>query len=301
MFKAEEVIFVATEACNFACEHCFVPKTPRKLDIDLACAFLEDCAKDGVMYVGFSGGEPFLAQDFLCALIKKAVQNDMLFDRLMTNASWWQTEADCATSLERIFNAGFDGKLGISFDAYHGQSAQKIASFLKIVSNIFGDLQNCELVAVTHPFDKAINAKTAKMHKALFALIDEKLDIVNISYVPDDCKDERFWRAKTWFAEDFCAGPGNVYYVHANADVAACCGYANECAPLIIGNIAQNSYAQIVQNAKESLQNGFLRTVYTTGLRATAEQMSKNGAKFPGTGKTSDNCLFCRYLLTKHK
>ena len=36
------------------------------------------------------------------------------------------------------------------------------------------------------------------------------------------------WKARKWFKEDFCAGPGNVLYVHPNGSIAPCCGFANE-------------------------------------------------------------------------
>ncbi len=333
IFRPEEIIFVPTQACNLRCAHCFVPKNAEKLNLEKSLAFLNDAIDGGVSQIGFSGGEPFLALDFVCAIVQKTVEKGAYFDRLMTNAAAFEGE-EMKAAIEKLFDAGFDGTFGISFDAFHAQIIETIASFINAVEEIYQERNHVSLVCTVHSnhADSQADAKTAAMLNELAAVLDltaeadektglpyalvykDKLEtfmndgreadiipVETIDFIAENPEDESSWQSETWFSEDFCAGPGHVYYIHANGDVAACCGYANECRPLILGNINSMSYAEISAAAAASCKHGFLRTVYKTGLLKEAEKLEKQGHKFPGKGRTKDNCLFCRYLLQKVK
>ncbi len=349
-FCPEEIIFVPTQACNLHCAHCFVPNNAQKLNIEKAQTFLRDAAGDKISRVGFSGGEPFLNAEFLCQIVKTAVECDCVFDRLMTNAVWWQSEDELKKTLQKLYNSGFDGTFGVSFDFFHGKNSPKVAAFIKNVEEIWQNRNMVSLVLVykTLPGTQGAqkpaqnapnlmeeNQQTLALLTELSGLLDttpffkdspekaqancpsfpqelrygEKLEngfddgrefdsilIEKIAFIDENPQNPDNWQSSEWFSEDFCEGPGNVYYVHANGDVAACCGYANEESKLILGNLNQMSFEEIKKAGEQSLKNGFLKTVYKTGLLKTALKMQKNGHKFPGNGKTRDNCLFCRYL-----
>ena len=342
IFVPEEIIFVPTQECNLRCAHCFVPKTANKLNLEKSLAFLKDAIDDGIMRVGFSGGEPFLALDFVCAVVQKTVEAGAYFDRLMTNAVAFKDSSEMKNALNRLFDAGFDGVFGISFDAFHAQKVEKIADFIKEVESIWQERNHVSLVCTKKA---SANAKTLEMLHELAEKLDLRFDygeadcegepergcggvsdfpsalvykdkletfmndglefdsipVETIDFIAENPEDESAWQSDIWFTEDYCAGPGHVYYVHADGNVAACCGYANECGALILGNINSMTYSQIVENAQASCKSGFLSTVYKTGLLKEAEKLEKQGHKFPGKGRTSDNCLFCRYLLQKAK
>ena len=334
IFNPEEIIFVPTQACNLRCAHCFVPKNAEKLNLEKSLVFLNDAIDGGVSQIGFSGGEPFLALDFVCEIVQKTVEKGAYFDRLMTNAAAFEGEAMKA-ALKKLFDAGFDGTFGISFDAFHAQKIETIASFINAVEEIYQERNHVSLVCTVHAnaqVKASDDAKTAAMLKKLAAALDltaeadektglpyalvykDKLEtfmndgreadiipVETIDFIAENPEDESAWQSDSWFSEDYCEGPGHVYYVHANGDVAACCGYANECSALILGNINSMSYAEISSRAADSCKRGFLRTVYKTGLLKEAEKLEKQGHKFPGKGRTKDNCLFCRYLLQKVK
>ena len=146
IFVPEEIIFVPTQACNLRCAHCFVPKTEIKLDLEKSLAFLQDVIDDGVTRVGFSGGEPFLALDFVCAVVQKTVEAGVYFDRLMTNAVAFDDDSSMKDALKRLFDAGFDGTFGISFDAFHAQKVEKIAAFIKEVESLWQERNHVSLV-----------------------------------------------------------------------------------------------------------------------------------------------------------
>lgn len=325
IFSPEEIIFVPTQECNLRCAHCFVPKESEKLDEEKALCFLNDAANDGIMQVGFSGGEPFLAVDFLCRIISSAVEKGLYFDRLMTNGVAFKDAVDLQQKIEKLFKSGYDGVFGISYDAFHAQKADDISLFIKTVEAVYKERNHVSIVCTKK--DTA-DEKTLLMLKELAEKLDlsfedeaethfpsallykDKLEtfindgleydyipVETISYIEENVLDEKAWQSSEWFAEDYCAGPGHVYYVHANGNVAACCGYANECSDLILGSINTMSYREIAEAAEKSCKKGFLRTVYKTGLLKEAEKLEKKGHKFPGKGHTKDNCLFCRYYL----
>ena len=70
------------------------------------------------------------------------------------------------------------------------------------------------------------------------------------------------WQSKKWFKDDYCQGPGNIFYVHTNGKIAPCCGFANEEPALFIGSIC-DSYEKLMQNAKE---NPMIKSCFNTGL-----------------------------------
>lgn len=102
------------------------------------------------------------------------------------------------------------------------------------------------------------------------------------------------WTAKEWFEDDFCAGPGNVLYVHPNGKVAVCCGFANENEELIVGRIPGDGIDAILARAAASPR---VRACYETGLGEVRKRLEAGGLAFPG--KTADLCFFCDWLCKK--
>ena len=275
-FCPTEIIFSCTTACNLHCEHCFVNRDPKKLDIKEAVGFLDRCAQAGTIEkVGFSGGEPFLYMDFLLEVSHAVVEHDMLFDQIMTNGDWWQTEEDLKQTLHLLYDAGYDGKIGLSWDKYHGQTAERMNTFIKSVQTIFGqDSINIQTVGEDSPV--ARNDDT---------FWDIPVYTLPRTYPGDDPKG---WQARHWFREDYCQGPGNILYVHTDGNIAPCCGFANENPALFIGRMTDN-FETIMQNAAN---NKMFQLCFKKGL-----SRYRRFKKFPG--KTSDICTFCDYVC-KH-
>ncbi|MGD9939335.1 MAG: radical SAM/SPASM domain-containing protein [Clostridia bacterium] len=326
MFKPEEIIFAATAQCNLACGHCRVTRIPQELESPMAIAFMESCRGRGVERIGFSGGEPFLRPDFLYDVCRAAVEKDYYFGRLMTNGCWADDEAGYMAALEPLHEAGFDGIFGLSFDSWHGNDVVKAAGFLQAVFRIWGRKDVAEILAVNAPRQdgSAEGSAVAADEAALTALatglggvlqpgsagqpaaIVDQAWLARTAADPDDgsglylpvqrfpysaAADEEAWGAEAWFENDYCEGPGNVFYVHPDGRVAVCCGFANENDELIIGNIACDGYDQLMAKAAASTQ---VHQCYDLGLAAFARQQEAAGRVFPG--KTGDLCFFCDYL-----
>lgn len=153
-FKPSELIFAPTGRCNLACAHCRVARGATELSAEEAVAFMDDClsgAEEGlpaIERVGFSGGEPFLRSDFLEAVVAAAVDRGLLFDRLMTNGDWWADEGELRRDLGRVADAGFDGVLGLSYDAFHGQDRGRVEAFLKAWFKATGRRDGVEILSV---------------------------------------------------------------------------------------------------------------------------------------------------------
>lgn len=320
-FKPTEIIFAATSACNLKCQHCFVSQNPNKLNIESAVNFIADCKNycdsekniTGLQIekIGFSGGEPFLYLDFLCSLIKAAVEKDFMFDRLMTNGVWWNSEEDLNAKLNAIYEAGFDGKIGLSWDIFHNQDFSKIITFISAVHKIFGanavEIQSViknndnfeELIyrlanQLKCSVEKNINKKTGK---GIYLLQNDSV-YLPIYREPQtfQCTEKDAWQAKKWFKDDYCQGPGNILYVHADGNIAPCCGFANEEKPLFIGNINM-TFEEVINQANE---NQLVQDCYNTGLEKIRKSKEiKSLLKVEKLGKTDDLCTFCQYLCHK--
>ena len=319
-FTPREVIFAPTNRCNLTCGHCRVNRArgaqgPR-LTAEDACAFLDGAASGGIDRVGFSGGEPFLEPDFLVTVIKKAVELELFFDRLMTNGDWWADPTELESTLARIFDAGFDGTIAISADAWHGQDPKRLAKFIACAGKLAGRFDVFEIVSVLDRKDNAATDMLKRVARELDAELlcdgdtprtiqngqarqnrEQGMDdgsgidipVLTIPYSAG-FGDLEAWKGKRWFTDDWCEGPGNVFFVHPDGLAAVCCGFANENSELIAGNIAEG-FDALLAAARAKPQ---VRACYELGLAAYREKLEASGVVFPG--KTADACFFCDHL-----
>lgn len=299
-FNPEEIIFCPTSNCNLKCAHCTVSRGDN-LNVNDAVKFLKDCAAAYLgdrfefvnsvpLKVGFSGGEPFLAIEFVCEICRVARENDLMFGNLMTNGDWWKTETELKHALQLVYDSGFDGKIGLSWDGFHRQTVQKIAAFINAAHEIFHDETCVEIWSVIPKGkEKSDNEIMKEKMAELEATLGTKIKIYRFreSTLSDD------WHDKKWFAEDYCESTGQVLYVHANGKIAPCCGFANECDSLIIGKI-KDSFETVMQNADK---NQMVKICFEEGLsKYTKHREMKKicRGKLP-KGKTSDMCQFCAW------
>ena len=301
-FHPTEIIFSTTTACNLHCEHCFINRTPRKLEIAEAVKLIENCVQAGseIDRIGFTGGEPFLYMDFLVEVTKAAISHDLMFDQIMTNGDWWRDEADLTATLQKLYDAGYDGKIGLSWDSYHGQSKERMETFIRTVQKIFGEesinIQTVEDDTVVEALETTVERRHAELVSASTRRPRNKFGVTEFhlprTYTSDD---PRAWQARRWFREDYCEGPGNILYVHADGNIAPCCGFANENPALFIGRIT-DSYETIMQNAQN---NTMIKICYEEGLshyrrHGLKKSLRSRGVKIPG--KCSDICSFCDFV-----
>ncbi len=308
-FHPTEIIFSTTTACNLHCEHCFINRTPRKLEIADAVRLIENCVEnagqsgpDGaplpvIDRIGFSGGEPFLYMDFLIEVTKATISHDLMFDQIMTNGDWWRDEADLCEKLQTLYDAGYDGKIGLSWDSYHGQSAERMETFIRAVQEIFGE----DSINIQTVEDDSSLRGAQRRGNPWIASPSVRNDVIvyplTRTYTSED---PRAWQARRWFREDYCEGPGQILYVHADGNIAPCCGFANENPALFIGHIT-DSFEKIM---KKAAANPMIKLCYEEGLshyrrHGIKKSLHSQGKKLPG--KCSDICSFCDYVCKINK
>lgn len=302
-FSPCEIIFCPTSMCNLACSHCFTQKTSDKLDIDLCKIFLKN-TKEHIQNIGFSGGEPFLNLPFMKEIIKTARSYNFVFDRIMTGASFFENEKDLTMQLESLFEAGYDGTFGVSFDSFHGQKLWTIATFIKIASRVF---MNNSIVTMTsvispkkseqHSFEKDLKMLASMLECKLYKegnlfIIEGNNYLVRGQFIKQclPCNIAKNTKCDKWFdTDDYCQSPGNVLYVHATGKVAVCCGFANENEALCIGTIHDN-FDTLMHNAS---CNKMIKACYETGLGTIRKLLERQGKiEFI----TDDICTFCDWL-----
>jgi len=307
-FYPEEVLFCPTTSCNLRCHHCTSVQEKRILSAEIACRFLRDCKKRGILKVGFTGGEPFLALSFLCRVIRESVREEMFFGRIMTNAVWFQHPQQLRSALAKIHQAGFDGQFSISVDALHKQSLVKVALFINQVQKIWQNQVPISLVSVWDVQTERTRIKLKKLAHLLRARLEFK------NNKPDVCRSKTLvlpiftlglepvgkasylksaWSRK-WFSDSLRCGPGNIFFVIPDGVVKPCCGYASDEEQLTLGNIKTDSVKKILHNAEN---NRLIQAIYGEGLASLRKCLARSGVRFPG--KTDLMCYFCWYLLTQ--
>lgn len=287
-FNPTEIIFSATTSCNLHCRHCFLNRFPVNLSIQDAINFMKSCKENPdsqIDTIGFSGGEPFLYFDFILKISKAAIEMDFMFDQIMTNGDWWKTKEDLQQTLQKLYDTGYDGKIGLSWDNFHGQNSNRIKTFIDSVQQIFGnDSINIQYVEGEETSDLS------------YKIISEQFPDLKLFKLPQTfiSSDSRAWKSRKWFKEDYCQGPGNIFFIHPDGNIAPCCGFANENPKLFIGNIKE-SYSAVMKNAS---QNEMIKICFDTGLskqrKIIKKQLRQKKQKLPG--KSGDICSFCDYI-----
>ena len=304
-FRPDEILFSPTAQCNLRCAHCDIKQYRTNLSKKTALRFLAACADARIKRVGFTGGEPFLALDFLCAVTKETIRRKMLFSRIMTNGAWFKTKKELTSALKRLFCAGYDGDICISADTFHNQDLRKVALFIKVASKIWNRPDINSISAVKGSLDN----RTRKRLKSLAKILNTRLTnnpyghhfiknknlfirifYIGLSPIGKAAHLKNPWDGK-WFRDDFCKGPGNVFFVLPDGTVKPCCGYGNDNDMLTIGSIKHDTPQKLLRNAEA---NRFVSEIFRSGLHPIRRALERSGIRFPG--KTTNHCFFCYYL-----
>jgi organic radical activating enzyme len=309
-FRPNYLSFAGTYQCNLTCPHCCVPiEWPDRLDISIALHFLEDAHRYGIGILGFTGGEPFLYPEFLIAVTRRAAELDFRFDKIITNGVWFRDERELQQTLIGLKNAGWTGKLGLSVDKFHGIRTANLATFCRTAADVF---QRDNVVALSYASrrpDAGLEPVYA-LAKELDAVVDwsdllgryllvsrELTMTLNWNHLAPVERAEKLdgaWDG-VWFEEDYCEGPGQALIVNPKGEVKPCCGFASDLDQLTIGNIHQDTVAQIVRRARK---HPYVGKVFREGLTAIrAEILARDPNALPGA--TSNHCYFCWYVLSK--
>jgi organic radical activating enzyme len=309
-FRPNYLSFAGTYQCNLTCPHCCVPiEWPDRLDIAAALRFLEDAHQEGIAFLGFTGGEPFLYPEFLFALCRRAAVLGFRFDKIMSNGVWHNDAAQLEQVLRELAATGYSGKLGLSVDKFHGRHTAKAAEFCRIARHVF---QRDNIVSLSyasrqpelglgpvHDLARELGAViewSDLLHRYLL-VSDELTILLNWNHLAPVERAEHFtggWDGQ-WFAEDYCEGPGQALIVTPRGEVKPCCGFASDLDQLTIGNIYRDSVRRIIRRAR---RHPYVGKVFRKGLTAIRDEiLARDPQALPGA--TSNHCFFCWYVLTQ--
>jgi pyruvate-formate lyase-activating enzyme len=309
-FRPNYLSFAGTYQCNLTCPHCCVPiEWPDRLEIAAALRFLEDAHAYGIGNLGFTGGEPFLYPEFMHTVCRRAAALGFRFDKIVTNGVWFHDQAELEAVLGGLADAGFNGKLGLSVDKFHGIRTDALAEFCRSARYIFGRDNILSLSYASRQPDQGLEPIQALAEKlgaviewsdmlGRYLLVSLDLTMVlNWNHLAPVERAEQLrgaWDGE-WFAEDYCEGPGQALIVNPRGEVKPCCGFASDLDQLTIGNIYTDTVTQIVRRAR---RHPYVGRVFREGLSALrAEILARDPPALPGA--TSNHCYFCWYILTR--
>lgn len=310
-FRPNYLSFAGTYQCNLACPHCCVPiEWTDRLDIPTAIRFLEQAHAAGIEVLGFTGGEPFLYPEFVIAVTKRAAQLGFRFDKLMTNGLWHRDADHLRAVLTQLRDAGYQGKIGLSVDKFHGMDIAKLAEFCRVTRAVFNRDTVLSLSYASRSPESGlepIRRLAAELGGVVewsdllhrFMLVSDELTMtMNWNHLANVERAERLpsnpWDG-TWFEEDYCEGPGQALIVNPKGEVKPCCGFASDLNQLTIGNIHTDSVEQIIAFARKHPVVG---TIFRRGLSAIRDAiLARDPDALPGA--TSNHCYFCWYALTR--
>jgi len=310
IFRPDYVSFAGTYQCNLACPHCCVPiEWTDRLPIPAALRFLEQCRDLGLRTLGLTGGEPFVYPEFVLAVCRRGAKLGFHFDKIATNGVWHRDRDDLRSTLKQLAATGFSGKLGVSVDKFHGVQLDKAVEFCQVAAEVF---QRDNIISLSYASRRPdqglelIRGLAEKLDAVLdwsdrlgrYMLVSRDLTMtLNWNHLAPVERAERFSGAwdGTWFAEDYCEGPGQALIVNPRGDVKPCCGFASDLDQLTIGNIHQHSAAEIIRRGRE---HPYVGKVFRDGLTAIRDEiLARDPNALPGA--TSNHCFFCWYVLAK--
>lgn len=309
-FRPNYLSFAGTYQCNLRCPHCCVPiEWPDRLPSAVAVPFLEDAHAYGIGILGFTGGEPFLYPEFMHTVCRRAAELGFRFDKIVTNGVWFTDKAHLMTVLGGLADAGFNGKLGLSVDKFHGIRTDALAEFCRAARHIFRQDSIIAISYASRQPDQGLEPVRA-LAAALGGVIEWSELLGRYLLVSPDLTMTLNWnhlapveRAEkltgawdgTWFQEDYCEGPGQALIVNPRGEVKPCCGFASDLDQLTIGNIHTDTVARIVRRAR---RHPYVGKVFREGLTAIRDEiLARDPEALPG--RTSNHCYFCWHVLTR--
>jgi MoaA/NifB/PqqE/SkfB family radical SAM enzyme len=140
-----QLVLQITERCNAKCPQCGMRISsdfPRKtLSETEAKKIIDQAAKNGIEFISFTGGEPFLYPDLLVKLINHASENGIKYTRTGTNGFFFAEpeRPDFKDKIKKIVDTLFSTQLRnfwISIDSCNTETHETMRGFNGLIKGI---------------------------------------------------------------------------------------------------------------------------------------------------------------------
>lgn len=106
--------------CDFCCYSCHSGRASQKMPIDLAFSLVDQAATLGVFSsIAFTGGEPLLFPDEVCAIAERAQSHSLPFT-IATACHWADSPESAEALIDRLADLGLS-RLNVSHDPAHAE------------------------------------------------------------------------------------------------------------------------------------------------------------------------------------
>ena len=279
MNKINSLHILPTNFCALRCKHCGIKSGSDNdtfLDLKLLPPILEYAKNIGCQLVNISGGgEPF-SIDLELKDIVKMISDQSMISRITTNGFWGYTMQNTLKRLEELNEVGLN-QLFLSISEGHCEFVPiDYISNILLVSEKLG-IQSCL-------YFLKLNDKQSIYSKVINQLSMESIPIP-LSYeyplIPVGRADENF-SSNLYLLIDVnllrgpCLSMGKNICIHPDGNVTACAMIiANECNPLIFGNIYINSFDDIILKINNSPLVKWISLYGVVALKETIEHNTK--------------------------
>lgn len=266
-------------------------------DEELLQDVLEQGHSIGFRSVSISGGEPFLFVKLLIRVIKKA--KDLKYGvRIATNGFWGKTGKSANNVLSRLADAGFSpprDSLVMSVGEFHQEWIPRTSArnIIKYYGNTFGlpfevDFESSKgkehmLEDFIHYLDsEGISKESYKLTRRMsIAPLGRGKNLADdsIRYFPG-----KAFKKCNWI---------NAFVLQPGGDVVPCCGLNRFNPGISLGNVRDNSVAEIIRMASDNVIYRYLKQA------ELGEIYSELSQRFVLRPEFASGCELCEALFSK--
>jgi hypothetical protein len=288
---------MTTDKCNARCAHCYGDYGPRgKSRFPMAEAFrlIDQAALIECIDRNFvaAGGEAFLFYDDLLVLVRHAAAAGFK-PSITTNGFWGKPYDRRAKAWIKKLKAAGLVKLEVSIDSFHQKHIP-----IEAPRNVIRAARECGLETIMLRCE--VTEHTTLRDSLQSLSIDDLVYTVLVSspVVPMGRATQEI-PADEVFLESAhprgCCEDALTLTVTVQGDVYPCCAGSELCPPLLLGNIAREPLAAIVNRAHSNI---VLRTLVSTGparLSALIEDSNLNDLLLPAY---TNACHLCYHIFS---
>jgi len=301
MYDPQSLTIRITYKCNIGCRFCYNTSllgSDITLDEERMLTMIREAREAGITRMGISGGEAFLFAKQVVNMIKLAKEIGFTTVSIVTNGFWGKSEKSTENLLAMLKDAKFgppNDMLSMSGGEYHQEWIPP-----SYAANIIRAYQ----AAYKMPFTIDFEYSNGKEH-----LVDEFKAFLKGEGIPDA------WykvRIRTFIAplgrgKDLAEGSTtakspnayakcnaiNRFVVQPDGHVVPCCGFNRFNPGINLGNIYEQSVAEVIKAGNTSIVNRYLTHV---ALRDIYKELA---AHFDLPKEYAANCELCEALFAK--